>query len=403
MTLNKKKNTKKTRRKRSHYTRNNPNKRKRTVRRRRSNTRKNKKRKIKNQEGGGSPLSMLILIMILFYMIYSHYSSLGMRHDTSGKKVIIENINVGERVNLVSPESVGISLVPYNRHHYDVFMDFCSNTESLVVDLDESERIIGVEYYNNPYHVRNIDTAINSEQYLNDNDALIEYRKRWYEPTNRNYSYLSEGHLNVIFNALLPSVKLLTSGIIPRKCFISGSKVPVSQDPFFDNLWHQDYNPLGSHFSPQSTNKDMRVILVPQKRHGFKDTKLTMFSKKMGNIEPLSQHEISLGRVLVDPSLEPSMINIELDDQDDYLAIMFDNYKVFHRTPPVFFKEWLKMSGAREVYQIQIKWDDKDAYSSTEQPVILPELNKLAIKSIDESNIIEDRSSEILSSLSDLS
>ena len=177
MTLKKKRNTKKTRRKRSHYTRNNPNKRKRTIRtvRRRSNTRKNKKRKIKGQDGG-SPLSMLILIMVLFYMIYSHYSSLGMRHDTSGKKVIIENINVGERVNLVSPESVGISLVPYNRHHYDVFMDFCSNTESLVVDLDESERIIGVEYYNNPYHVRNIDTVINSEQYLNDNDALIEYR-----------------------------------------------------------------------------------------------------------------------------------------------------------------------------------------------------------------------------------
>jgi len=398
MTLTKKKNTKKTRRKRPHYTRNNPNKRKRTVRRK-SNSRKNKKRKIKNQDGGAPPL---FFMLFLFYVVYSNILSSTIRTDTGGP-VDVENINVGEMVDLIPPENVGISLVPYNKHHYEVFMEFCLKTEAMVVDIDELEKITSVNYYNNPYQDRGVDDVIYSQRYLRDNSALTEYRKRWMEPEIRDYSYLSEGNLNVIYNALLPGIKLLTSGNVPRKMFITGASSSVSQGPLSDTNWHQDYNPGALYYSPQSTNRDLRVILIPQSRHGFKDTTLTMFSKKLGNIKPLSQTGLYSGKNAVDPLLEPSMINIKMDNQDDYLAIMFDNYKVFHKTPTLSINEWLNLEEDRQVYQIQIKWDDKDAYTSIEPPSILSELNKYAVKSIDERLSITDPSDEILSELSELS
>ena len=400
MSLNKK-NTKKTRRKRPHYTRNNPNKRKRTVRRRRrsSNTRKNKKRKIKNQDGGAPPL---FFMLFLFYVAYSNILSSTIRTDTGGP-VDVKNINVGEMVDLIPPENVGISLVPYNRHHYEVFMDFCLKKEAVVVDIDDLEKITSVNYYNNPYQDSGVDDVIYSQRYLRDNSALTEYRKRWMEPEIRDYSYPFEGNLNVIFNALLPSIKLLTSGNVPRKMFITGVKASVSQSPLSDTNWHQDYNPALTYYSPQSTNRDLRVILIPQSRHGFKDTTLTMFSKKLGNIKPLSQTGLYSGKNAVDPLLEPSMINIKMDNQDNYLAIIFDNYKVFHKTPTLSINEWFNLQEDRQVYQMQIKWDDKDAYSTLEHPSILSELNKFAVKSVDERLSIKNHEDDILSSLSELS
>ena len=126
--------------------------------------------------------------------------------------------------------------------------------QKLVVKMkDELEKITSVNYYNNPYQDRGVDDVIYSQRYLRDNSALIEYRKRWMEPEIRDYSYLSEGNLNVIYNALLPSIKLLTSGNVPRKMFITGASSSVSQGPLSDTNWHQDYNPGALYYSPQSS------------------------------------------------------------------------------------------------------------------------------------------------------
>ena len=73
----------------------------------------------------------------------------------------------------------------------------------------------------------------------------------------------------------------------------------------------------------------------------------TLCLTQLGNIKPLSQTGLYSGKNAVDPFLEPSMINIKMDNQDDYLAIMFDNYKVFHKTPTLSINDWLNLEEDR--------------------------------------------------------
>ena len=50
-------------------------------------------------------------------------------------------------------------------------------------------------------------------------------------------------------------------------------------------------------------------------------------------------------------------------NRSDYIALIFDNNKVFHRTPPISFWNWAtgNMPGKeRRIVQFRISWNDYD-------------------------------------------
>ena len=69
-------------------------------------------------------------------------------------------------------------------------------------------------------------------------------------------------------------------------------------------------------------------------------------------------------------SQKAKLIDFDID-KSKYIALIFDNTKVFHRTPPTKFWDWItsNIPEKRRVTQFRISWDDYDQTSNVQDYV----------------------------------
>ena len=390
----------------------------------RKNNRTKRKRKIrrktKNQDGGTSLKEVAFILVIFFIMV--RYSIIDVLEPTTDEPILFKDINIGGLVDNITPESVGISLVPFIKYQYESFITFCENYGSFVLTTN-NEHITSVKLYQNEYHshyinkLRGFESAEYRERILKDYPSVeqkLEYKAFPQVPDTHQTHYL-EDDLKTVYNPILPSLKLLTDGNIPKLMFVSGASFEVSKtDRIFnqmlssygDSPWHQDIN-IYNVADPTQIDRYIRVFIVPRGDYGFEDLNIPDFASQLGEYKPVSNKElvergVAFGSGIMYSSKNyPRVININMKDEE-YMGIVFDNNRIFHRTPNLRFTDLLKGQLNRKVYQLIFKWNHRDVYSTPKDGDSLSEVNKSAMKYVSEKVKDSKKTDEILSSLSEI-
>lgn len=386
--------------------------------RKRTNNRKKVKRtKRKRKQSGGNPqdiLKNMTFTLIVFWVLFSillkrTFTNL---EPTIDQSLIPPDVNIGYASSLIKAESLGISLVPLSIEEFNAFTSFCGNSNALVLNLGPVDSKIEsfFEYYPKYYqdYLKSLDMMERDKYVSAHNNRQLEeiINTRSLVPQNiglHNPKY--ENDLQLLYQALLPSLKLITNDNIPRRMIVSGSHFQVSFSLRImnqllssggDSPWHQDVNPSNV-LSPHLTNRDIRVFIIP------KGQQPPEFAAQIGEYFPKSNEGLDQS-VYYAKTNKPRRINLNIDGME-YIAIAFNNLGVFHRTPPMELNDILLSSPPREVYQIVFKWNDRDGYclpseGGYELNGPLSDLNQSALVLADE-NI--ENEEEIFSSLSEVS
>ena len=285
--------------------------------------------------------------------------------QTMNPSLVFNEINP---VDFITSESIGLSLVPFVKNEYDSFINFCENSGRFIVYTHSGE-ISSMEPYQYPMGLSN-------------------------KIKNNFNSHLLEVDLRSIYNAIIPSLKLLTDGIIPKLMFITGGSIRVKlSSKFFikffsspHSLLHQDLISYNTHTLPQ-INKGLCVFIIPREDY------LSTYS---------SDKQIKGYKHKKYFKNNPQIISINMNDEE-YMGIIFTN-KTPHIKPleDVTFTNFLKDLKSKFIYHIIITWNHMDTYK-VPQDDLLPEINKSAIKYIDENLARGGEYDDILSSLSELS
>lgn len=381
--------------------------------RKRTNNRKKVKRtKRKRKQSGGNPqdfLKNITFTLIVFWVLFSILLKKAVIQPTIDQALIPPDVNIGYASTLMKSETLGISLVPLSFEEYTAYTSFCEKKISLVLNLNDSQ---GIESYFD-YYPKYYQNYVNSlgqerESYVDDyNNRSVEeiINTRSLVPQNIGaHTPQYENDLHLLYQGLLPSLKLLTNDNIPRRMYVSGAHFQVSFSLRIinqllstggDSPWHQDINP-GNMISPHLTNRDIRVFIIPQGQ------KPPEFASQVGEYFPKSNEELDAfgNSGFYSKENKPRRINLKIDG-NDYIAIAFNNLGVFHRTPPMELNDYFLSSPPREVYQLVFKWNDRDGYcpqSESELTDSLSDINMDALNLVDEN--MQDKE-EILSSLSE--
>lgn len=368
----------------------------------------------KKKQNGGSPqefLKNVTFTLIIFWVLFTIILKMTITNlePTIDQALIPPDVNIGYASTLMKSENLGISLVPLSIEEFTAYTSFCEKKISLVLDLNDSQ---GIESYFD-YYPEYYQNYVNSLGQVARADYVDGYNNRQVEeiintrsliPQNIGaHTHQYENDLHLLYQGLLPSLKLLTNDNIPRRMYVSGVHFQVSFSLRIinqllstggDSPWHQDINP-GNMISPNLTNRDIRVFIIP------KDQQPPEFAAQIGEYFPKSNEDLEQG-VYYAKTNKPRRINLNIDGID-YLAIAFNNLGVFHRTPPMELNDYLLSSQPREVYQIVFKWNDRDGYcpkSESELTESLSDLNQSALNLVDENMQGKE---EILSSLSEVS
>ena len=291
----------------------------------------------KRQRGGGhlKRISTMVLIMAIIYM-YLIY-----------KEPQIQLIDVGPD-ELIQPEDIGISLVPYNKNVKNAINNFL-NTETgynrVKVQLDDSLGIVDIQSTYNPY----IDPASDDEMkryriYTDYSKRKLsdEYRDNWYD---KSVSRTDLDSVETMLQYFMPPIVEM-SGQIPNDIyFAGGSIIPRRTSTSFA---HQDIDAQAI-VGPGTIDNDYRIFLIQETG----DTELTEYVTKVNNQKAT--------RYLNDIPYfhnELEVVNLKIENAD-YAAIIFDNFKIFHRTPNLdLIKYFQGLVPDRLVTQIRIQWND---------------------------------------------
>jgi len=304
----------------------------------RSNYTKKKRRK---QRGGGYMKRISIMVMMMA-MIYMYLIS---------KEPQIQLIDVGPD-KLIKPKDIGLSLVPYNKNVKNAINNFL-NTETgynrVKVQLDDSLRIVDIQNKLNPYIDRSSDADTRAFRVNTDyskRQLSDEYRDNWYD---KSISQTQSDSIETILQYFMPPIVEM-SGQIPKDIYLGGSSAEPRRTWITQSNVHQDIDVFAI-VGPTTMDHDYRIMLIQDTG----DTELTEFVTKVNNQKAT--------RYLNDIPFfhnELEVVNLKIENAD-YAAIIFDNFKIFHRTPNIDLVEYFQgLVPDRYVTQIRIQWNDKD-------------------------------------------
>ena len=385
--------------------------------------RKSKKKSKKKQRGGNINNINIINIILILLFFYLYLRKQAVNKDFYGIK---DDIDVGYSDDLILPEEVGLSLIPYTQEVSDAIIKYVTRNDfehqAHILSLDDSGNIEenGIKLYFNPYlkdildfTMKDYETQEKIQKY-DHRDLALEYIFRWFDTEIRDYNLPEEGYIRKILKACLPGIHLLT-GKIPKKLFMAGL-LSKNVNTFFPQ-WHQDY-PATNRLYPNVADYNIRLMLIPQKGYEkypelinfSKNPDLTEFARQVDNYKPVNRFHpdnSDYGGIPGSDYFKTNIaqkVNLKID-QTEYVAIMFNNYKILHKSPEIkadegdfdrinllnnFLSGFIR-SSPRDVIQLQFIFNDKDLITpTTDIKQGLGEFNHGMIKNIEKVEMIEN-------------
>ena len=296
----------------------------------------------KRRQQGGGHLKRISTMVLIMSMIYMYLLS---------KEPLIQLLDVGPD-ELIQPEDIGISLVPYNKNVKNAINNFL-NTETgynrVKVQLDDSLGIVDIQSTYNPY----IDPASDDEMkryriYTDYSKRKLsdEYRDNWYD---KSVSRTDLDSVETMLQYFMPPIVEM-SGQIPNDIYLGGFSNAPRRSLIIQQDDHQDIDAQAI-VGPGTIDNDYRIFLIQETG----DTELTEYVTKVNNQKAT--------RYLNDIPYfhnELEVVNLKIENAD-YAAIIFDNFKIFHRTPNLdLIKYFQGLVPDRLVTLIRIQWNDKD-------------------------------------------
>lgn len=297
---------------------------------------------MKQIAGGGVTIIFVIVILIFITLLL--------------KQSHIETINVGPS-QLIKPEDVGLSLVPYDDSVQNAVNIFFKDSVSgrrfdsrFNIMINKSLDIVDLQNSNNPH--RTFSDRLDYKDHHNlckysSRNLVKDLSKKWYD-SSVSISQLESSE--VLIKQFLPHIIKL-SNVTPQIIHFSGAVVPVIRS--IQSISHQDMSRSG-YEGPIRSDHDYRIFIIQTEGE---DDELTEFITKINGIK--ADKFIDDNLQLFHHSLEK--VNLKIDKQK-YAAIVFDNYKIFHKTPDIesFYSYFFKLAPKRIVVQFRVSWDDKD-------------------------------------------
>jgi hypothetical protein len=270
-------------------------------------------------------------------------------------------------------EDLGVSLVEYD-HRIDNILNNMLNTIdkrsfdnviSYSLTLNDNMLINDIYPYlnkikasNDPINRHNIlgnleYTTGKIYGYYNSRKLAKNMNKEWRPYKDLQQSYIDENDINVMLKIFMPKILSMAGTDIPNNIEFSGNSLIVSRSPFGPQNFHQDIDELAI-LSSSTADHEYRIMLFDRDERydtswthiaiDIDDTKANKFVKR--NIR---KYDFA------------KLIDFDIN-KSKYIALIFDNNKVFHRTPPTVFWDWVigNIPEKRRVTQFRISWDDYD-------------------------------------------
>jgi hypothetical protein len=203
----------------------------------------------------------------------------------------------------------------------------------------------------------NIDVTNTNTQftgYYETRKLAKEINKDWRPQQGSKQSLIQEDDINVMLRTFMPKVLSMANYVtVPRNIHFQGASLVVSRSPLGPQLFHQDIDRSASIGSAVSDH-DYRIMVFD--RDGRYDTSWTHIATDVDNIKANKFVKMNFNKYDF-----AKLIDFDID-KSKYIALVFDNNKVFHRTPPTKFWDWVLnyIPEKRRVTQFRISWDDSD-------------------------------------------
>ena len=178
-------------------------------------------------------------------------------------------------------------------------------------------------------------------------------RGDWRPYKNLQQSFIDQNDVNIMLEKFMPKILSMANTGIPDNIQFSGGSQLVRRDPFGPQNFHQDLDQLAM-VSSAAADHEYRIMVFD--RYERYDTSWTEIATEIDNRRADKFVKSSFARYDF-----AKLIDFDVN-RSEYIALIFDNNKVFHRTPPTTFWNWVtnNIPDKRRVTQFRISWDDYD-------------------------------------------
>lgn len=175
----------------------------------------------------------------------------------------------------------------------------------------------------------------------------------WRPYKNLQQSFIDQNDVNIMLEKFMPKILSMANTGIPDNIQFSGFSIIVSRNPFGPQNFHQDIDQL-AFLSSASADHEYRIMIFD--RDEKYDTSWTQIATEIDNRKAEKYVKTQFPRYDF-----AKLIDFDVN-KSKYIALIFDNNKVFHRTPPTAFWDWVtnNIPDKRRVTQFRISWDDYD-------------------------------------------
>jgi hypothetical protein len=189
--------------------------------------------------------------------------------------------------------------------------------------------------------------------YYDTREKVKQINRDWRQPKDLQQSFIEEEDINVMLEKFMPKILSMANSGIPDNIEFSGNSFVVSRSPVGPQNFHQDIDQQ-AFLSSATADHEYRIIVFD--RDEKYDTSWTDISTEIDGREAEKYVKTNFARYDF-----AKLIDFNID-KSKYIALVFDNNKVFHRTPPTTFWNWVSgnIPEQRRVTQFRISWDDYD-------------------------------------------
>jgi hypothetical protein len=322
-------------------------------------------RKKRKQMGGNCRNCLIITLMVFIALIYiSGIFDYG--------KTIDDYITIDED-GFELAEQLGVSLIEYDYNVDRILNDMLKTINNRNIDSGMSYNLrlyddLQIDEIN-PYLTDMQKTMVDRNRYglfgrydfktrdllgyYDTREFAKQYNRDWRIKQRRDQSYIDEGDINTMLKTFMPKILSMAGTGIPDNIQFSGSSLSVSRSPFGPQNFHQDLDQM-TLTSSATADHEYRIMLFDRDENY--DTSWTQFATEIDGRRAEKYVKTSFARYDF-----AKLIDFNID-KSKYIALIFDNTKVFHRTPPTKFWDWVtsNIPEKRRVTQFRIAWDDYD-------------------------------------------
>ena len=318
-----------------------------------------RKRNIK-QSGGNCRDCIMITLMIFVSLIY--ISGIFDYGNT------IDDYNKISEDNLDIAKDLGISLIEYDSRVDRILNDMLQNVDSRLdkgmsynLQLNDNLQINDINPYlkdaqmrtERPLELFGYGEAGEVIGFYDTREYAKQYNKDWRVKQIKDTSYIHEGDINIMLETFMPKILSMANTGIPDNIEFSGSSISVSRGPFGPQKFHQDID-QDALFGSATADHEYRIMIFD--RDETYDTSWTQIATEIDDRKAEKYVKTSFAKYDF-----AKLIDFDID-KSKYIALIFDNNKVFHRTPPTKYWDWVtnNIPSKRRVTQFRISWDDYD-------------------------------------------